>query len=112
MTPVDLRGTYPSRTMRNFFLSVTASIDPRLGSYTFEEIVKDVHHSIQGQVGAKSIGRQIRRNVGAEQNAFIRHVPLFLKVPAKRCLYNQQWGARYTTVLSNMGLVELPPALD
>jgi hypothetical protein len=97
MTPVDLRGTYSSRTMRNFFLSVTASIDPRLGSYTFEEIVKDVHHSVQGQVGAKSIGRQIRRNVGAEQNAFVRHVPLFLKVPAKRCLYARQGsGGRAT----------------
>lgn len=111
MTPVNLRGLYPSRTMRNFFLSVTASIDPRLGDYTFEEILHDVHHSVQGQVGAKSISRQIRRNVGAERNAFIRHIPLFLKVPTKRRLYSWRWGARYTTALSNVGRAELPPAL-
>ncbi len=112
MTPVDLRGLYPSRTMRNFFLSVTASIDPRLGDYSFEEILGDVHHSVQGQVSAKSISRQIRRNVGAERNAFVRHIPLFLKVPAKRQLYTRRWGARFTTVLSNLGRVELPPSLD
>lgn len=111
MTPVNLRGLFPSRTMRNFFLSVRAGIDPRLGSYSFEEILHDVHHSVQGQVGAKSISRQIRRNVGAERNALIRYVPLLLKIPAKRRLYTRRWGTRHTTVLSNLGRVELPPAL-
>lgn len=112
MTPVNLRRLYPSRTMRNFFLSVTAAIDPRLGSYTFEEILHEVHHSMQGQVSAKSISRQIRRHVGAERNEFIRHTPLFLKVPAKRQLYTRRWGARYTTVLSNLGRIELPASLS
>jgi len=112
MTPVDLRGLYPSRTMRNFFLSVTASIDPRLGHYSFEEILRDVHHSLQRQVSAKSVSRQIRRHVGAERNVFVRHVPLFLKVPAKRRLYVRRWGRRFTTVLSNLGRIELPPSLD
>jgi hypothetical protein len=111
MAPVNLRGVYPSRTMRNFFLSVTASIDPRLGAYSFDEILHEVHHSVQGQVTAKSISRQIRRNVGAERNAFIRHIPLPLKIPAKRRLYTRRWGARYTTALSNLGRVELSPSL-
>ncbi len=111
MIPVDLRRVYPSRTMRNFFLSVTASIDPRLGAYSFEEILHEVHHSVQGQITAKSISRQIRRNVGAERNSFIRHVPLLLKIPAKRRLYTRRWGARYTTALSNLGRVDLPAAL-
>lgn len=31
MVPVNLRKLFPSRTMRNFFLPVTAGIDPRLG---------------------------------------------------------------------------------
>jgi hypothetical protein len=112
MIPVDLRGVHPSRTMRNFFLSVTAAIDPRLGSYAFDEIVRSVHHSVQAQIGAKSISRQIRRNVGAEQNTLIRHVPLVLKVPAKRHLYARRWGTRFTSVMSNMGRVELPEELD
>jgi hypothetical protein len=111
MTPVNLRRHYPSRTMRNFFLSVTASIDPRLGPYTLEEILHDVHHSVRGQVTAKSISRQIQRNVGAERNVLIRHTPLFLKVPAERWLFIRRWWTRYTMVLSNLGQVELPSPL-
>ncbi len=111
MTPVDLRRLFPSRTMRNFFLSVTAAVDPRLGAYTFEEILHVVHHSVQGQTTAKNVARQIRRHVGAERNPFIRHVPLLLKIPAKRWLYAHRWGRRYTTALSNVGRVELPNAM-
>jgi hypothetical protein len=112
MTPVNLRTMFPSRTMRNFFLSVRASIDPSLGSYEFEEILHEVHHSVQGQVTAKSISRQIRRHVGAERNWWIRHIPLIVKQPLKRWLYRRRWGARYTTALSNVGAATLPPALD
>lgn len=111
MTPVNLRRLYPSRTMRNFFLSVTASLDPRLGVYTFEEILHGVHHSVQGQVTAKNISRQIQRNVAAERNAFIRHIPLFLKVPAERWLYSWRWSTRATTILSNLGRMEPPQPL-
>jgi len=112
MTPVDLRRMFPSRTRRNFFLAVRAEIDPRLGPWTFEDIVHDVHHAIRGQATARSIRRQIRRHVGAERNPFIRHVPLVLKIPVKRWLYRHRWGARYTSALSNLGRIELPPALD
>lgn len=111
MVPVNLRTLYPSRTMRNFFLSVTGSIDPRLGSYSLEEILHEVHHSVQRQITAKSISRQIRRNVGAERNPIIRHIPLALKIPAKRRLYSWRWGARYTTAFSNLGAVRVPPEM-
>jgi len=112
MTPVDLRRLFPSRTLRNFFLSVRAEIDPRLGPYSLEDILHDVHHSMRQQVSVRSIRRQIGRNVGAERNPLIRHVPLPIKIPMKRWLYRRRWGARYTTALSNLGRVVLPPALD
>lgn len=112
MTPVDLRRLFPSRTLRNFFLSVRAEVDPRLGPYTLEDILHDVHHSMQQQVSVRSIRRQIGRNVGAERNPLIRHVPLALKIPLKRWLYRRRWGTRYTTALSNLGRVVLPAALD
>lgn len=111
MVPVNLRRFFPTLSMRNFFLSITASIDPRLGAYTLEEVLHEVHHSMQRQVSAKSISRQIRRHVGAERNTIIRHIPLVLKVPVKRLLYRLSWGARYTTALSNLGRVDLPEAM-
>ena len=38
--PVNMRNKLPSRTMRNFSLFVLPEIDVRLGTYTFEEILK------------------------------------------------------------------------
>lgn len=37
--PVNLRRFFPSRTLRNFITMIYPGIDPRLGEYTFEEIV-------------------------------------------------------------------------
>ena len=42
--PVNLRSFFPSKTLRNFISMVYPSIDPRMGEYTFEEIVTQVHH--------------------------------------------------------------------
>ena len=40
--PVNLRRFFPSKTLRNFITMVYPSIDPRLGEYSFEEIVTQV----------------------------------------------------------------------
>ncbi len=52
-----------SKTMRNFFISVTPMIDPRLGHYTFEEILKYMHHFMKITVDEKYVRQQIRQNV-------------------------------------------------
>ena len=38
--PVNLRRFFPSITLRNFITMIYPGIDPRLGEYTFEEIVQ------------------------------------------------------------------------
>ena len=42
--PVNLRNFFPSKTLRNFISMVYPSIDPRMGDYTFEEILAHVHN--------------------------------------------------------------------
>ena len=42
--PVNLRRFFPSKTLRNFITMVYPGIDPRLGDYTFEEIITQGHH--------------------------------------------------------------------
>ena len=42
--PVNLRKKFPSNTMRNFSLFVLPEIDLRLGTYSFDEIVKIVSY--------------------------------------------------------------------
>ena len=42
--PINLRGWFPTETLRNFITTVRPFIDPALGDYTFPEIVSQVRH--------------------------------------------------------------------
>jgi hypothetical protein len=106
--PVNLRPLLPSRTMRNFFLQVFPEIDPRLGRYSFEEILHQVHHFMRSEVNAKPLMRLLGRNVGAERNFWIRTLPLFVKNTAIPSIYARWNLTKATSGLSNLGLVTLP----
>ena len=51
--PVNLRRFFPSKTLRNFITMIYPSVDPRLGEYTFEEIIKQVHHYMRYYINEK-----------------------------------------------------------
>lgn len=108
MVPVNLRKLYPSKTMRNFFLSVKPGIDPRLGHYSLEEVIMSVYHYMRHEVNEKFINQQIARNIAGERHPLLRIVPLFLKKPVLRFVYNHSAAARHSGVLTNMGVVDLP----
>ena len=38
--PINLRSWFPSETLRNFILTVRPCIDPSLGEYSLEEIIR------------------------------------------------------------------------
>lgn len=103
--PVNLRRIYPSKTMRNFSLFITPEIDLSLGQYTFEEIVKTVHHIIQLETDKKLINKIIARNVGAERNIWLRNTPLFIKSLILYMTYHIEGTSLYSGVITNLGKV-------
>jgi NRPS condensation-like uncharacterized protein len=106
--PVNLRRMFPSQTMRNFFLSVTPFIDPRLGRYSFEEICDKVMHFMRFDMDKKFLGQQIARNVKGEMNLAARLLPVHLKDLILPIVYRTSAKSGYTTTLSNMGAASLP----
>ncbi len=110
--PVNLRKMYPSTTMRNFFMSVTPQIDPRLGGYSFEEIIKYVHHFMEAEVDKKYISQQITMNVKSEMSIILRLFPLVIKDLIMPIAYNIIAESRYTSGLSNMGKVTMPKEIE
>jgi len=110
--PVNLRRIYGSKTMRNFSLFVTPEIDVSLGYYTFEEILKTVHHLMQLETDKKLINKIIARNVGAERNRFLKHTPLFLKSIILYLTYSIAGTSRYSGVITNLGKVSLGERAD
>jgi len=112
MVPVNLRTIYPSKTMRNFFLTVTPGIDPRLGKYSLEEIVKNVYHYMRVEVNERFINQQIKRNVRGEIHPAIRTIPLFIKIWIEKMLYNTIASSRHSGVLTNLGKITMPDPLS
>jgi NRPS condensation-like uncharacterized protein len=110
--PVNMRKKFPCRTMRNFSLFVAPEIDVRLGIYTFEEILKSVHHQLQIEMDIKQISRFLSSNVSYEKMLIVRILPLFIKKIAIAYIYRKLSSNRLTGLVTNLGLVTLPGGME
>lgn len=108
LLPVNLRKLFPSRTLRNFVLYSIPQMDPRLGDYSFPELCKLVHHHMGCEVTAKKMAMQIATNVSSEANPVIKAVPLFLKNPVMKAVFEAVGERKSCLSLSNLGAVKLP----
>lgn len=109
--PVNLRRFFPSKTLRNFITMVYPSIDPRLGEYTFEEIVTQVHHYMRYYINDKFLRGDITTNAATQQHPLIRIVPLFIKDFVVRTFYSRVQDKNSSAGLTNMGALQVPPEM-
>ncbi len=78
--PVNLRNIFPSDTLRNFIAMVYPSVDPRMGDYTFEEIIVHVHNYMRYYINDKFLNADITTNASVQQSPLIRIVPLLSRI--------------------------------
>ena len=109
--PVNLRRFFPSKTLRNFITMVYPSIDPRLGEFTFEEIVAHVHNYMRYYINEKFLKGDITTNAATKRNPFIRIVPLFIKDFVVRLFYTRVQDKNSSAGLTNLGSVYVPDAM-
>lgn len=109
--PIDLRNIYPTKTMRNFSLFVMPELDFRLGIYSFDEILKIVHHKMELETDEKLISKIISRNVGGERNVFVRSIPILLKSLVLYAKYYAEGANQYSGVVTNLGNTLVPDAI-
>lgn len=110
--PVNMRRFYASRTLRNFFLRVHPQINQVYGSFTFTEIINEVHHSMKIMTLEKYLNAQMYANVRAEKMLGARLVPLLLKNQILRLAYLFFGDSRTTSTLTNVGAVHLPEIMQ
>lgn len=106
--PVNLRRFYGSTTLRNFSSYVNASIDGRYGDYTFEEVVKHVHHFLRLEVTEKLLNARLASNVKAQMNPFLRATPLFVKNWALFMVFQFVGEAIFSSTMTNLGAIDVP----
>lgn len=108
LIPVNLRNLYPSETLRNFAMFTIPEIDPRLGEYSFEEIIKIIYHKIGAEVTPKHMSSVIAANVNDEKNLILRVAPLPLKNLVMKAVFDTVGEKKSCLTLSNLGAVKIP----
>lgn len=109
--PVNLRRFFPSKTLRNFITMIYPGIDPRLGDYTFEEIVEHVHRYMRYYINEKFLRGDITTNARTQSHPLIRIVPLFLKDFVVRQFYTAIQDRNSSAGLTNMGQLHVPKTM-
>ncbi len=109
--PVNVRRYYPTSSLRNFALYANPGIEPAYGEYSFEEILKLVHHFMRYTINEKYLNALMCANVAPEKSWLLRAAPLPLKNLAIRLVYGWTGESRFTSTLSNLGLVDMPEAM-
>lgn len=109
--PVNLRRFFPSKTLRNFITMIYPGIDPRLGKYTFPEIVEQVHNYMRYYLNEKLLRGDITTNAATQRHPLIRVVPLFIKDFVVRQFYTKVQDKNSSAGLTNMGALRVPEAM-
>ena len=111
LIPVNLRQLYPSRTLRNFAMYSIPELDPRLGTYTLEEICGVIRHKMGAEFTAKHMSAVIATNVNDERNPLVRLIPLPLKNMVMKAIFDTVGERKSCLTLSNLGQVKVPEAM-
>lgn len=69
--PVNLRRFFPSKTLRNFITMIYPGVDPRLGEYTFPEIVTQVQHYMRYHLNEKLLRGDITTNAATDRKSVV-----------------------------------------
>lgn len=109
--PVNLRRFFPSVTVRNFISMVYPCIDPRLGEYTFAEIVDETRGYLRYYVNSHFLRGDITKNSSTERNPASRITPLFIKDLAISTAYRFVQNRNSSAGITNMGNLAVPDAM-
>ena len=111
LVPVNLRGLFPSQSLRNFAQYVTPEADSRLGDYTLEELCRIVHHRMGLEVTRKNMSARIATNVNSERIPILKVMPLFIKNFAMKMVFDTVGECKSCLCMSNLGVVQVPDAM-
>ena len=111
LVPVNLRGLFPSRSLRNFAQYVTPEADPRLGEYSLDELCNIVHHRMGLEVTRKNMSARIATNVNSERIPILKVMPLFIKNIAMKMVFDTVGECKSCLCMSNLGVVQVPQAM-
>ncbi|MFO7612818.1 MAG: hypothetical protein R6W99_10110, partial [Clostridia bacterium] len=105
-----MRNLLESKSMKNFALFVTPTLDPP-DFPDFDALLDFVRTYIRENNRIEPLMKIMRDNVSVGENDFVRHLPLVIKLPVVRFIANTRGSTQHSGTLSNLGLIKLPPSM-
>ena len=107
--PVNLRPYFDSNTTKNFFVMISSEFLPDREGITFEEVLATVRQSLRSQMDRRQLEQVFSYNVSNQKALLLRLVPLPLKGPVMRLVYNRSALAN-TPTITNVGAIAVEEA--
>ena len=106
--PIDLRRFFPSETVRNFILTARPCIDPRLGDYTFPEVMEQVRYQLRLELSRPLMRGNITGNVNFQKHPLLKVIPCVIKDPVMKLAYRLSAVRPYSMTYTNPGVFRIP----
>lgn len=110
--PVNARGFFGSQTLRNFMLCYSFQIDPKMGEYTFPEIVKQLSLYLRFINNEKELQAMMKGNMGIEKNPLMKIIPSFVKDFGVSVVYKIAGEKATSCLLTNVGVIKTPEEME
>lgn len=110
--PVNLRKFFDTKTLRNFVLCLRVKMNPEMGEYTFEEILRLVSLQLKLENEKKQVNSMMTQNLKIEKNPFTKYAPLFFKNFSVGLVFLLTGEQTTSALLSNLGPVDIPKEME
>ena len=110
--PVNVRQFFDTDTLRNFMLCYSFQINPKMGEYTFEEILKQLSLYLRYVNNEKTLQAMMHGNAGFEKNPIMRIIPSFVKDFGINVLYKFVGEKSTSSLISNIGVIKAPKEME
>jgi NRPS condensation-like uncharacterized protein len=109
--PINLRKFFPSKSIRNFSLYLSTSIQTDGSQPVFADLLQEIKRQFQRERNIPKMQNRLNLNVDFEKTIWIQLLPLFIKNVLFKIGYAVIGDLPFTTSLSNFGQIDLPDAL-
>ncbi len=103
--PVNMRKYYPSRTLRNFALYIVITIK-KSDISTLDEVLLEIKKQMKEKNTKEALNETM--TYANKLVSSLKLIPLFIKRPIANAIYGYMGDKASTTVLSNLGTIEIP----
>lgn len=110
MVPIDLRRTFPSKTLRNFILYALPTMEPEEETLPLELLAQKFSRQIKEHLQKDNLAGIIAYNVKTQSSPFWKILPSGLKCGLMRlayCFFGESNSSITFTNLGNMALPEV-----